>query len=503
MKFDLDPVNSFRRLTMANRQAFMNYLDGIGFPPTIQAALIVQGVDNINGLLGMTEDDVDDLCSNIRKPGGQIPNPARATNPRAPQFIPDLGTAIGRIHQERLKQLAYYNSYLKLVNRTFVPQHATVDELVRLWEYKRNLDGIKQSKKDAEDKYPEKFSGSKSSREFIESVENWIDDHYGVKDIPLAYVIRDDPGIPANDPYPLGQDTYDEELIRRASHTGEVWAANNSKVWQMIRHVTHGTDAWAFVKSFSRAQNGREAYYALKSHYMGADFVNKVKLNADAQLETLHWNGKARNFTWDKFISRLTSAFADLAENGEQKSESEKVRKLLRAITDPTLNVAKAVIQADQRYAEDFQAACAYLAGQLSSAEAASAGSKRNVSQVVRGDRGGRSRGRFGRGGRPHRGGPERGGGRGRDDSRARGRGRVMYSRSGHLLSNGGYPREVWNSFSGEEKSHVYRMREQREAETRRTAAVVQNETGRNEQNEDNNNRHNPGIGPTMTRRES
>ena len=66
-----------------------------------------------------------------------------------------------------------------------------------------------------------------------------------------------------------------------------------------------------------RQQDGRGAYYALKSHYMGSDFVNKEKLLAETQLETLNWNGKARNFTWEKFISRLTSAFADLAENGD------------------------------------------------------------------------------------------------------------------------------------------------------------------------------------------
>ena len=134
----------------------------------------------------------------------------------------------------------------------------------------------------------------------------------------------------------------------------------------MIRTVTYGTDAWAFVKEYARGQDGRNAYLALKSHYMGASFVNKVKLQADAQLETINWNGKARNFTWDKFVSRLTSAFADLAENGEPKSESEKVRKLLRSITDPTLTFAKAVVQGDPRYADDFHAACAYLSGQLS-----------------------------------------------------------------------------------------------------------------------------------------
>ena len=67
----------------------------------------------------------------------------------------------------------------------------------------------------------------------------------------------------------------------------------------MICHVTHGTDAWAFVKSYSRIQDGRGAFMALKAQYMGADFVNKVKLSADALHETLHWTGKAKHFTWE------------------------------------------------------------------------------------------------------------------------------------------------------------------------------------------------------------
>ena len=495
---------------MANQQAFMNYLQTIGFPPLLRAALITQGVTNITALHGMDEDDVDDLCSNIRKPGGDMFNPAHLDNPDQPELVPNHGTAVGRVHQERLKQLAFYYSYLDLVNRNFVAQNASVVELVRLWKYKKNLENIMESKRDAEDKYPEKFSNAKSSREFIESIDNWIEEHYGVDNIPLAYVIRTDQDIPrVQDDPPLGNPTFDEELIRRASHDGEVWAANNSKVWQMIRHTTHGTDAWAFVKAFARGQNGRDAYFALKSHYMGTDFVNKVKLQADAQLETLHWNGKARNFTWDKFISRLTSAFADLADNVEPKSDNEKVRRLLRAITDPTLNVAKAVVQGDPRYANDFQAACAYLSGQLSSAEATNLSSRRNISEISRGDRAGRGRGRFQRG--PARGfrGGERGGGRGRDNNRGRGRGRgARYSQSGHLLTNGGYPPAVWESFTGAEKAQVYQLRDQRDETEKRKAAALTRENEAKRQREDNStgnqgNATNAGIGPLMTRRDS
>ena len=79
----------------------------------------------------------------------------------------------------------------------------------------------------------------------------------------------------------------------------------------------------------------------------------------------------------------------------------------------------------------------------------------------------------------------------------------MMYSRSGHLLSNGGYPREIWNSFTGQEKSHVYRMREQREADTRQAAAITRENDTNRQDNTEENPRATTGVGTTMTRRES
>ena len=460
---------------MAHRQAFQNYLQTLGFPADLRAALIAQGLDNVTNFFGMTDDDVEDLCNNIRKPGGITPNPAHADDADAPPFIVDPGTAVGRVYQERLKQLAYYYSYLVTVNRTFIAAQAGGEELVRLWKYKKNMETILKNKKDGEDDYPDKFSNARPAREVIESIENWIGEHYGIENIPLQYVIRENPNVPriADDPLPLGQPSYNEELIRRASHGGEAWVANNGKVWQMIRHVTHGTDAWAFVKNHARNQDGRGAYVALKAQYMGADFVNKVKLSADAALETLHWTGKAKHFTWEKFISRLTSAFADLAENGEPKTDGEKVRRLLRAITDPTLNVAKAVVQGDPRYAENFLAATAYLAGQLSAAESMQT-ARRNISQVsTANERGGRGQGRGQRGGHGGRFQGNRNAGRGRTGGRGRGGRGGSYSQSGHLISNGGYPYAVWSTFTEAEKSRVYQLRDQKAETDKRKAAAI------------------------------
>ena len=130
---------------MASRQAFANYLQSIGFPIELRHALANQGIENIACFIGMTESDVDDLCTNIRKPGGLIPNPAHANDATAPERIIDPGVAVGRVYQERLKQIAYYYSYLVIVGRNFVANHADVEQLVRLWKYKKNLENVKKN----------------------------------------------------------------------------------------------------------------------------------------------------------------------------------------------------------------------------------------------------------------------------------------------------------------------------------------------------------------------
>ena len=157
---------------MAYRQAFANYLQSVGFPVELRLALFGQGVDNITSFLGMSDEDIEDLCANMRKPGGLIPNPGHADDPDLPEYIADPGVAVGRIYQERRKQIAYYYSYLVIVGRNFVANQATIEELVRLWKYKKNLQSIMKNKKDDDDGYPEKFTNAKSPREFIESMEN-------------------------------------------------------------------------------------------------------------------------------------------------------------------------------------------------------------------------------------------------------------------------------------------------------------------------------------------
>lgn len=119
--------------------------------------------------------------------------------------------------------------------------------------------------------------------------------------------------------------THEDELIWGTPHGDAMYNSNNAMVWNVVRHMMHGTEAWSFVKMFSNTLNGRDALISFHSQHLGTGHVSKIMLNADKTLETIFWNGKARNFSRDGFIARISGAFADLDEHNESRSDEAKV----------------------------------------------------------------------------------------------------------------------------------------------------------------------------------
>ena len=236
----------------------------------------------------------------------------------------------------------------------------------------------------------------------------------------------------------------------------------------MIYEVTHGTTAWSWVKGFHRSKDGRGALDSMRTHYLGASHINSVKAQADATLNKIFWNGNARNFTFAQFTSKLNDAFTDLADNGEPKTDEEKVRKFLSKITDPKLKVAKATIHATPTLFSDYQSALDFMKGQLDAQTMEDGGqNNRRISEINRTDQGNRGGGRGrGRGRGDYRtngrGGRGRGGGRGRNGGGRGNSGGGRFSKSGHLLNGGGYPPSIWEGFTREEREYVTNLREKR-----------------------------------------
>jgi hypothetical protein len=74
-------------------------------------------------------------------------------------------------------------------------------------------------------------------------------------------------------------------MIQRARHTGNAFQQDNRLVWTMLRTVFHGGPGWNWISSFSRTSNGRAAYLAVKSHYLGEAFQSRIRSAADKIFE--------------------------------------------------------------------------------------------------------------------------------------------------------------------------------------------------------------------------
>jgi hypothetical protein len=105
----------------ANQAALNNYLqDTLGFPEDLSRALNAQGLDAFDVLTTLTDKDVKEMCGNVRKPGGTIPNPAYdAANPVAgvPLTIPNPGVSMGLPCKKLLRQLCYYCFHMHRIQR--------------------------------------------------------------------------------------------------------------------------------------------------------------------------------------------------------------------------------------------------------------------------------------------------------------------------------------------------------------------------------------------------
>jgi hypothetical protein len=89
-----------------------NALQAIGIVDVKQRDAITDLITSMDVFKIATDDFIKDMCKNIRRPGGTLPNP-NAGQPGAPAMIPCNGVAISPTAEERLVLFLYYVHHLK------------------------------------------------------------------------------------------------------------------------------------------------------------------------------------------------------------------------------------------------------------------------------------------------------------------------------------------------------------------------------------------------------
>jgi uncharacterized membrane protein YgcG len=276
-----------------------------------EAIAVEQGYNTLVELALLQADDIGVLCKVIRRPGGLVQNPALAVPGAAvanmPPFVNNPGLPVSTRAEKNLKLLAYYLRYQERVSRTVLATNITLvmvraTESYGKWEEDHsNLEAPKIDSKD----------WSKT----MEGIQGWLRGCLGQTKIPLAYVIRADIEVPAEAADPAtNYSSRIDELIARAP-IGAVGAENENylvdrgTVWDLIESITRNDPSWTYVKAAQRTRNGRMAYLALESHYLGPNNVNHLASKAEATLKSATYNGETRTWNFEKYASLHVEQF--------------------------------------------------------------------------------------------------------------------------------------------------------------------------------------------------
>jgi hypothetical protein len=277
------------------------------------------GLDNFEDLIDTTDDKIIAVVKNTRRPGGYILGAGAGA-----ALVVNRGINFTEKDCLRVRQLGHYCYHMDRIQQPFVAEDATLPVLKALWI----TFTIESDCKAIEVPEPDPLTKMENIRTFIDSLDHYMTNKRGIDGVPLAYLVRKDVDPPNadDDPEAYGQPTFADELIRRAKHEGNPsYQVDNQVLLSVIRKLTVGGFAWSWVSSCARSQNSREAYLQLKTHYLGKSLQDKIQSDADMILENTFYDGKARNFTFEAYCTRLKQAFTDLAECGDELQESRKV----------------------------------------------------------------------------------------------------------------------------------------------------------------------------------
>jgi hypothetical protein len=430
----------------------------------------VQGIDSVRELGYLNDEDVINLCKTIRCPGGHLPNPAYVAGGAMDPTIPYTGIMVSQRAETNMQLASYTVRHHGRISRTTIVPAMNPTSIRRLRELK-----IKEESRDR-DPASAPTIDPKNWPKTMDALEDYFSSVLGETKAPLAYVIRAEAEVTDEaDDLPANYDTPENEMIARMPHldpAGELlptFIHDRSKVWQTISEVCRDDKCWTYVKPFQRSRDGRGAYQALHTHYLGANHVNNMASIAESKLAQATYYGEKRRYNFESYISTLNEQFQvlnNLRRYGYAGiDESSKVRRLNSGIKTDKLNAPKAQIMSSRALQDNFEDSVGLYQDFIAQSKPQNDNDEFNVSGFEGGGGGGAgSGGGRGRGGGRFNDRGGRGGGRGAGRFGGRGRGRGgdrkrKYNSGGGNVEDRHYSPHEYAELNSDQKSKLRSLR--------------------------------------------
>ena len=337
-------------LSGANNTVFFE--TEMGIPTATVTQLGTLGITRAEDLIDYDEDLLNNLKEDLRKPTGtmQDPNDPARVVPQAPFILTPVSC-------RKLLVAAKAIEYYEAVGRaTTIASLRWAGPLTRFSQYLKALKVMKNEEK----KEPPKVTRSLPIGQWSEAFLIYLENTLGVRDIPLAYVVRSQatppapaPALRTGYPYSTEHGSVSRELIERASHTHVLFDTDNEEVFNHLESSLRSTQYAATLSSFKRAKDGRGAWTAVISQYVGRDKWQKEVKKQEVFLHTFVWKGNS-NMHLETFVNKHRTAYVRIQQCAEHitytiPSEDQRVQYLLNGIqsNDPQLLAAIGNVKAN------------------------------------------------------------------------------------------------------------------------------------------------------------
>ena len=329
--------------------------DDIGLATDANAnQMIAVGIASFNELVDLNEEDVKNLCKQLR--GGVPPTP------------------VSFAAEKKLKLSVYAAKLYELVGRTVERPLFLTNRLRYFDSYKEVIDRAGDLDRPETPVVSKKMPIDKA----LDAFPNVLRSILGVRQVPLSYVIR--PAWPNNQrpalgavinnrPYSADFDSFQEELIAFCPHDGPGWEEDNATVFQLVSDMVKDSSQASTLQGFKRNRNGRDAYLTLCQHNLSNSTWDDICRKAENTQTMKTWNGKNHRYTLKTHCDHHRDAFNDMMRAAEFTTyqvpdEYTRVSRLLNSIQAdhiPAIAAAKTTIQANATMRGDFEQTVDFL----------------------------------------------------------------------------------------------------------------------------------------------
>ena len=271
----------------------------LGF--SMEAAIL--GMGSLEELHLLTDDDVKTLCKVTCCSGSTMDNP----NQPAPKTglhaqIANPGIPVAQQAKSNLKLVTYYLKYKEKTSRVVTPASITFSNIHELQEH---------HDWEAAHKDIKPLELTLNWPRNMENLEEYLCGCLGVTEIPLSYIVRENPEVApeAGDPvqhYPLRQDELiTHALILIAANPiafMTTYLTNYQCIWDKIMTIMHELDCWTYVHPTQHSKDGHSAYLNLHGHYLVVNNVDNMSTLAEAKLASPSYNGEKCHWNFEKYV---------------------------------------------------------------------------------------------------------------------------------------------------------------------------------------------------------